>query len=251
MAGGRVTLRLHAHKPLRDGAHPSDRGNHEDHQHGFQRHRNSAKRIRTTLALAIVAALCAPGAFAAAGAGSPAPVARTAHLQPGDAVVGALPMTQPMHVSVALNMRDRAGLDAFIANAAANQKKGVFAEPMTSAQFMASHAPTQAQAQAVVDYLASKGYTNIQIAPNRMAVTARWYRAGDGARCVHDHVRAGGAPTMAAIAYANNAGGAAHVPAVHWPYKVRGCIGCTPSTWRIPSLWSGRRVSASHGVLFS
>ncbi|HTA65998.1 MAG TPA: protease pro-enzyme activation domain-containing protein [Xanthomonadaceae bacterium] len=137
-------------------------------------HRNPAPRTPKTLALAVAAALCATSAFAAANAaaGSPAAVARVTRLQSGDAIVGALAMTQPIHVSVGLKMRDRAGLDAFIANAAASQKRGVFAPPMTSEQFLASHAPTQAQAQAVVEYLARMGFRNIQVAPNRMAVMA-------------------------------------------------------------------------------
>jgi subtilase family serine protease len=87
-------------------------------------------------------------------------------------VIGALPMTQPIHIEVALKMRDRTGLDAFIANNAKNQVNGAAPQLMTSAQFLATHAPTQLQAQTVVDYLLRFGFTNVVIAPNRLLVSA-------------------------------------------------------------------------------
>ena len=133
-------------------------------------------RLRqTSLALAIVIA-CGMGVLNASAAPSGTTaytaVAHPTSLRQGDAVVGALPMTQPIHIEVALKMRDRDGLEAFIQNNAKNQAKGLAAQSMTPAQFLASHAPTQAQAQAVADYLTRSGFTNVVVAPNRLLVSA-------------------------------------------------------------------------------
>jgi len=81
-------------------------------------------------------------------------------------------MTQPIHIEIALKMRDREGLDAFIENNASNQARGVAPQLMTPAQFLANHAPTQAQAQAVPNDLVRNGYTHVVIAPNRLLVSA-------------------------------------------------------------------------------
>jgi len=135
-----------------------------------------AKLHKTSLTLAVVAALggvlTLNANAAISGANAPATVAHSTVLANGDAVVGALPMTHPIHVVVALKPRDRAGLDAFIANNAKNQAKGMKAQLMTPAQFLANHAPTQAQAQTVANYLTNMGYKNVVIAPNRLLVSA-------------------------------------------------------------------------------
>ena len=127
---------------------------------------------RTTLALA-VAALCGAVPLAA-NAASPglASVAQPTRLADGDAVMGGLPMTQPVPVVIALKLRNRAALEALVNGNALRQIDGKPVQPMTAATFYADHAPTQKQAQAVADYLARMGYTNIAIAPNRMLVTA-------------------------------------------------------------------------------
>ena len=120
---------------------------------------------KTSLALAVVTAICSIGAISAASAasGSLATVARVTTLRQGDAVIGALPMTHPIHIEVALNVRDRAGLDAFIAKGKST---------MSPAQFLAKHAPTQVQAETVANYLTTMGYKNVVIAPNRLLISA-------------------------------------------------------------------------------
>ena len=137
--------------------------------------RTGATSTRTSLALAVVVALSGIGALNASAATSATTFATVAHptiLRQGDALMGALPMTQPIHIEVALKLRDRDGLDAFIANNAKIQAKGVAAQLMTPAQFLANHAPTQEQAQTVANYLAHSGFTNVAIAPNRLLVSA-------------------------------------------------------------------------------
>ena len=131
---------------------------------------------KTALALAVVVALCGVAALNASAATSGVnPFTTVAHatvLRQGDAVVGALPMTQPIRVVVALKLRNKAVLDAFIANSAKNQSGGKAAQLMSSDQILANHMPTQQQAQAVAGYLTSMGFSNVTVAPNRLLVTA-------------------------------------------------------------------------------
>lgn len=130
---------------------------------------NSTSLRKSSIALAIVAAMSMGGAMAATPDASLLSVANATTLRHGDAVMGALPASQPMHVVVVLKLRDSAGLDAFNHAAAKNPGR---TKPMSSATFMANHAPTQVQAQTVANYLAKAGFTNVQISANRMLVSA-------------------------------------------------------------------------------
>ena len=126
---------------------------------------------KTSLALAVVAAICSTGAMATT-SGSLVSVAHPTTLQRGDAVTGTVKATQPMHIEVALKLRNRDALDTFNANNAKGQAHGMAAQPMSRTQFFANHAPTQVQAQAVANYLTSMGYKNVVISPSRMLVSA-------------------------------------------------------------------------------
>jgi len=133
--------------------------------------RTGPARTRKMLALAVLALLC--GTCEATASANPfVSVAKPTLLSRGDVRMGSLPMTQPIHIEVALKMRDRPDLDAFIADNAKKQASGLPPALMTSEQFVANHAPTQAQAQAVANYLVRMGYTNVVIAPNRLLVAA-------------------------------------------------------------------------------
>jgi pseudomonalisin/xanthomonalisin len=93
-----------------------------------------------------------------------ATVNHATQLHTGDQVVGLLSQAQPMHVAVSLKLRNKTQLDAFVADPHhAN---------LTPAQFAETYAPTQAQAQAVANYLTKAGFSNVTIAPNRQLVTA-------------------------------------------------------------------------------
>ncbi len=139
-------------------------------------HRCRAVSASRGLALAVSLALCIGGESSASVAPSlPAPyftVASATALGRGDAITGALPATQLIHVEVALTMRDRAGLDAFITSNASRQVRGLAPRLMTADEFLATHAPTQAQALAVARYLASTGFKNVTVAPNRLLMSA-------------------------------------------------------------------------------
>lgn len=89
-------------------------------------------------------------------------VAKATALRQGDVFTGVLPHTQPMHVAVALKLRNGDRLDSLIA---AHQT-------LTSAQIAADYTPTLQQAQAVATYLTQMGFKNVVIAPNRLLVSA-------------------------------------------------------------------------------
>lgn len=132
------------------------------------------------LVLAVAGAMGVTGTAMAAvptGARAVAPVARAAvgtqfavltqptRLNKGDVVQNTVPLNKQVRITVALKLRDEAGMQAFLARPAAT--RGV----MSQAQLQ-GHLPTQAQAQAVADYLKGAGFSQISIAPNRMLVHA-------------------------------------------------------------------------------
>jgi subtilase family serine protease len=81
----------------------------------------------------------------------------------GDVVKSAVALSKPVRVTVALKLRDDAGMKAFLSQPG----HGV----MSQAQLQ-NHLPTRAQAQAVANYLKGAGFGNIKISANRMLVQA-------------------------------------------------------------------------------
>jgi len=92
-------------------------------------------------------------------------------LRQGDAIRGPLATAQPIHIEVALKLRNPAQLHTFLATAKTSTLPMV-QHTMTAAQFSASYAPTQSQVDQVAGYLRAAGFTNVVIAPNRMMVSA-------------------------------------------------------------------------------
>jgi subtilase family serine protease len=82
--------------------------------------------------------------------------------------LGPMRAGDPVHVVVSLKLRNKAELDAFTAR----MMQGPGQKPMSSAAFMARHAPTAQQAQKVADYLRAHGFVNVEIAGNRLLVSA-------------------------------------------------------------------------------
>ena len=72
--------------------------------------------------------------------------------------VGSLPAHQVMSLDVVLPLRDKAGLDAFVAGVA-NPASPSFRQYLTPAQFTARFGPTQQDYDAVVQYLRNNGLT--------------------------------------------------------------------------------------------
>jgi len=129
---------------------------------------------KTSLCLAL-GAVWALASTAAAAAGVDAGWKTTAtHAHVPAASVNAsdlLPFNMPIQVQVALKVQNRASLDNFIA-AAHNPASPLFHARLQSADVAANFLPSQAQAQAVADYLSRAGFTNVSISANRLLVSA-------------------------------------------------------------------------------
>jgi len=124
---------------------------------------------KTTLALAVVAAVCAGSAMAAGSASSSLVTLKHATvLARGDTVMGAVPEATRIPLVVELQIRDWDGVNRFIANIGKPGQPRI----MSAAEWDAKHAPTQVQAQTVANYLTNMGYRNVVIAPNRLLVSA-------------------------------------------------------------------------------
>jgi len=121
---------------------------------------------RQALVLAIAGAVGIAGSAQAAQANFGARLATVGHatqLSRGDVMHGALSLSHPVHITVALKLRNEAQLKAY--NAKPHQ-------PMSRAQLAADYLPTSAQAQQVADFLKAAGFTNIKISASRMLVNA-------------------------------------------------------------------------------
>jgi xanthomonalisin len=121
---------------------------------------------RQVLVLAIAGAVGIAGSAQAGRAHIGPQLATVGHATPlsrGDAIHGALSLSHPVHVSVVLNLRNEAQLNAY------NAKPH---KPMSRSQLSANYLPTQAQAQAVVNFLKSSGFKDVKVANGRMIVNA-------------------------------------------------------------------------------
>jgi len=79
---------------------------------------------------------------------------------------------QTTDVLISLTPRNEAKLKA-LAHDVNDPRSPHYRQYLTSAQFLADHAPTQAQVDAVVNYLRQNGFIDIEVAPNRLLVSAR------------------------------------------------------------------------------
>lgn len=73
-----------------------------------------------------------------------------------------------LHITVSLQMRDKAGLDALTSSAT----PGTSSTSLTNAQFLSKYAPTNDDVNAVVTYLGKNGFGNITVASNHLLITA-------------------------------------------------------------------------------
>ena len=135
------------------------------------------KTLAAAIGMAAAATLCAaPASGVSTNNVSLHTVRHATRLHTGDKVLGVLAQSKPMNVAVSLKLRNKAQLDAFVANP--------HHPNLTSAQFRAEYAPTLAQAQSVANFLKKEGFTNVQITPNRQLVTASG-RAATAANAFH------------------------------------------------------------------
>lgn len=117
------------------------------------------------LVVAVAGVLGVSGAALAAAptGGQFSVLTRATQLSRGDSVQNVVPLTQSIHVTMVLKLRNDAQLQSFLATPG----HGV----MSSAQLAASHLPTAAQAQAVANYLKQAGFSSVRIRPGNMLVT--------------------------------------------------------------------------------
>ena len=78
---------------------------------------------------------------------------------------------EPVSITVALKLRNKDVLDSYTRELFRPGSPS-YHQFLTSEQSAATFAPTQQQAQGVADYLTRQGFANVQIAPNRLLVTA-------------------------------------------------------------------------------
>jgi subtilase family serine protease len=132
----------------------------------------SSRQALSGSRLTLLSALMA-GAFAvsAQAATTEAWVATSTKAHDPRAAVHVAPLKagEQVDIVVSLKLRNKAELDSLTAKLMAGTA-GV--KPLTSAEFMAKHAPTAAQAQAVVTYLRAQGFSNIEVAANNLLVSA-------------------------------------------------------------------------------
>jgi kumamolisin len=84
---------------------------------------------------------------------------------------GEVPASQQLSVAVGLKLRNTADLDRFLADVA-NPKSSTYGQYLTPEQFAARYAPTQADVDHVVKYLASHGLT-AAVSANRQVIDAK------------------------------------------------------------------------------
>src|SRR6187402_284915 len=87
------------------------------------------------------------------------------------AAVTALEADHPLHVVVSLKLRNPDQLQAFLAGVT-TPGSAQYGKFLSSAQFKAQFGPTQAQVDAVVAHLQQAGFTNIEVAPNNLLISA-------------------------------------------------------------------------------
>jgi xanthomonalisin len=85
--------------------------------------------------------------------------------------VTAMAADHPLHVVVAMKLRNPDQLQTFLHNVTTPGSAG-YGKFLTPDQFKAQYGPTQAQVQAVVAHLKQAGFTNIEVAPNNLLISA-------------------------------------------------------------------------------
>ncbi len=108
-------------------------------------------------------------AASSAGASGPVRVGTTPRVTHAARVVGALPASARLHLTVVLKPRDPAALQAF-AQAVSTPGSGVYHQYLTPAQFAARFGATPAQVRAVSASLSAHGLTPGTLSANRLSI---------------------------------------------------------------------------------
>ncbi len=78
------------------------------------------------------------------------------------------PASQPLNIVVGLRLQNVSSLASFLQGL-----RGGGSKPLTHAAFVSDYSPTASQVQAVVNYLTSKGFTNVQVTEDNLLVSAQ------------------------------------------------------------------------------
>jgi PKD repeat protein len=79
------------------------------------------------------------------------------------------PASQTLNIVVGLRLQNVSSLESFLEGL----KRGGGSQPLSHEAFMSEYSPTASQAQPVVDYLSSIGFTNIQVSEDNLLVSAQ------------------------------------------------------------------------------
>ena len=128
---------------------------------------------KTSLVAATLLALTCSSSYAAVPVSVGLPdvaIGQPTALNSSHTIMGRVAASEPLHIVVALKLRNAAALDSFIAG----QQSPVTTKPqaMSAAQLAAQHLPTSDQAKAVAAFLRGAGFSNVEVADNRLLVSA-------------------------------------------------------------------------------
>ncbi|MGA7439259.1 MAG: protease pro-enzyme activation domain-containing protein [Luteibacter sp.] len=87
------------------------------------------------------------------------------------AAVTAMAADHPMHVVISMKLRNPDQLQTFLHNVT-TPGNAAFGKFLSPDQFKAQYGPTQAQVDAVVAHLKQSGFTNIEVTPNNLLISA-------------------------------------------------------------------------------
>ncbi|UPG88572.1 protease pro-enzyme activation domain-containing protein [Luteibacter aegosomaticola] len=87
------------------------------------------------------------------------------------AAVTAMAADHPLHVVIGMKLRNPDQLQTFLRNVT-TPGSAAYGKFLTPEQFKAAYGPTQAQVDAVVAHLKQSGFTNIEVTPNNLLISA-------------------------------------------------------------------------------
>lgn len=132
-----------------------------------------ARKVLATACIMALSQGAAEAATVATASGWAQTQTHAVALRSQEQVTGLTSIDQPLHIAVALKLRNPDQLNSFIAARRQLAASGAQLDaPMSAQAFLESHAPTADNAQAVATYLSNAGFTNVQVEPNRLLVTA-------------------------------------------------------------------------------
>ncbi|HEY2545551.1 MAG TPA: S53 family peptidase [Candidatus Acidoferrum sp.] len=90
---------------------------------------------------------------------------------PNIALIGALPVSTPIHIAVGLQEQNASQVQPTLKRMI-TPGDSLFGTSLTLDQFAAQFGATSAQVQAVTSYLTNSGFTNVTVAPNNLVIEA-------------------------------------------------------------------------------